>query len=254
MMSTAKEKPVLKMVDVDDLFIDHSYQRGLVSDITLKRIIDGFNPAAFGCLVAMNRGGRYFLTDGQQRLAVAKMMGIKKVPCAVYPAKDIANEAGAFVGINIRKTNVRPIHKFRALVLAGVSPEKEIAEWLDREGFQINSNSGPKDIEFPTRLVNTWITDQESAKKAVLCQYDIEAARPHSRVYEGLWYLFKNGIDVNKYVEKIRRQGGITAILRSIKTIELETGQRNYRIAALGIVRIVNYKTRKARINLSLEE
>jgi len=54
-----------------------------------------------------------------------------------------------------------------------------------------------------------------------------------------------NGIDVEKHADKLKRLGGRSAMLRSVKMLEIETGAKaSERGCGIGVLRLINYKRR----------
>jgi hypothetical protein len=61
--------------------------------------------------------------------------------------------------------------------------------------------------------------------------------------------LLTKGISVDEHADKLRRLGGRSAMLGSIKAIEIETNTKvNTRIGGLGVLRLINYKRRGNKI------
>jgi len=105
----------------DQLVIDRSYQRR-VSDggkARIKRGLKAFDWRRFGAITVVPVGDdKYACIDGQHRGIMAWAAGASVVPAIVFKA-DIAEQAMAFVGVNVNRTSVASIDKFRARVTAG---------------------------------------------------------------------------------------------------------------------------------------
>ena len=241
---------------VNELKIDTSYQRVEVSERNTLSIARSFNWCAFGTIIVMRRiNGENYIVDGQQRWLAAKRRGdISLVPCMLFESEGSEHEAMAFYSLNVNRMNVSSIYKFRARVKSKQDPELSISLWLAENNFFVTEDGKNKNgIDFPTTLINLWKTDSEASKEAIIVQKTINADEPlNSMEHKGLWYLKHNGIDIRKHIEKISRAGGKLAILRSIKSLQIETGVNiNLKACGIGILRVINHKRRKQKIQLN---
>jgi hypothetical protein len=241
------------MVAVDELKIDHTYQRPEVSDNNTLALARGFNWVAFNSIVVMERtNGDKYVVDGQQRLLAARRRGdIREVPCILFKSDGREHEARAFISLNIRRTNVPAVAKFNASVRASLSPEKQIADWLGTMGLTVTENGKDmKGLDFPTCLIRSWKQNTDACKKAVVIQRNVNGTEPlHSTCHKGIWWLLHNGIDVDEHSDKLKRLGGRSAMLRSVKTLEIETGAKaSERGCGIGVLRLINYKRRGSKI------
>ena len=241
------------MVAVDELKVDHAYQRPEVSDRNTLALAREFNWVAFNSIVVMERAnGDKYVVDGQQRLLAARRRGdIREVPCVLFKSDGRDHEARAFISLNVRRTNVPAVAKFNASVRAGLNPEKQIADWLASQGLTVTQDGKDMNgVDFPTSLMQSWKLNDEAARLAIQVQRDVNGTEPlHSVCHKGLWWLLHNGIDVTEHASKLKRLGGRAAILRSVKTLEIETGaMASVRGCGIGVLRLVNYKRRGNKI------
>lgn len=249
----------MRMIPIDELKIDDAYQRQEVSKKNTDKIAREFEWEAFNSLVVMERqNGEKYVIDGQQRLLAARKNGtIKNVPCILFKSIGKEHEASAFIALNTHRVTVGAVDKFRANMLAGASPEKEINEWMMRFMFNVGKDRRKdKCIDFPAILIRTWNADKESCKNAILTQYDINDGEPlHSNCHRGFWWLIHNGISVAKYSDKLKRLGGLSKITQYINMVEIETGMKaSEHLCGVAVLRLINFKTKnKVKINEGLE-
>jgi len=241
---------LLCRLKINDLKIDHTYQRLEASPHNTAVMARNFNWTAFGTVVVMERAnGEKYLVDGQQRVLAAIRRGnIKEVPCILFHSDGIDHEAKAFISLNVSRKPVNAADKFRARVLAYIEPELQINKWLVQNGFEVTSGGKSlKGIDFPTKLVWLWEKDAEASKEAILVQRLINGPEPLiSSIHLGLWYLKHKGIDIRSWVDKLACSGGRSALARSIRTAEIETDSHNtYKISAAGILRLINTGCRR---------
>jgi hypothetical protein len=240
-------------IAVDELKIDNAYQRPEVSDRNTLAIARAFNWVAFNSIVVMERAnGDKYVVDGQQRLLAAKRRGdIREVPCVLFKSDGREHEAQAFISLNVRRVKVPAVAKFNASVRAGLNPEKQIAEWLGTLGLSVmEDGKSTNGVCFPAHLIQTWNINADCCKRAVKIQRAVNGTDPlHSACHDGIFWLLDNGINVEDFTDKLCRLGGRSAMLRSIRTVEIETNTKaNMRIGGIGVLRQINYKRRGNKI------
>jgi hypothetical protein len=238
-------------VEVDVLNIDYAYQRPEVSTKNTLAIASKFNWVAFNSIVVMERAnGEKYVVDGQQRLLAARRRGdIREVPCMLFKSDGPEHEAIAFISLNVRRTNVPAVAKFKAKVSAGENPETQISEWLATQGLAVTEDGKSMNgLDFPTCLISCWNINEDACKKAVYIQRVVNGTEPlHSTVHKGFFWLLHNGINVYEHSDKLISLGGRAAILRSVKTLEIESGEKaSMRGCGMGVLRLVN-RGRRAR-------
>jgi hypothetical protein len=245
-------------IAVNILKIDHSYQRAEVSKPNTLALARAFNWVAFNSLVVMERAnGDKYVVDGQQRLLAARHRGdIKDVPCVLFKSDGRDHEAVAFISLNIRRSHVPAVAKFRASVSAGIEPEKEIHRFLEGIGLEVmEDGKSMKGLCFPNNLIQTWNINCECSKKAVIIQREINGIEPLvSSCHRGIFWLLCKGINVAEHVEKLKRLGGRTALMREIKAVEIESNMTTTnRLSGIAILRLINYRRRGSKITVESE-
>jgi hypothetical protein len=132
---------VEEWIDVDKLHIDQDTQRSLLIS-QVERIIKDFDPVSFGRISVSKRNDGYFVTDGQHRAYVAKLIGLKKVPCIVSENPNLGEkevkkfDAVNFLNINQNSQSVKPIDKYRVGVSAQVPEWLNVKEVIEDNGLQ----------------------------------------------------------------------------------------------------------------------
>lgn len=249
------DKGKFRNVPLDKINIDYSYQRDEVSKKNTAITARNFDWIACGCCIAMERpNGALFLVDGQQRYLAAKHRGdIKELPCLIFRSDGREHEANAFISINIRRSVVGSVDKFNAASNASLEPEKTIALWLSTLGLKVTRDSKDmKGVDFPSALVRPWKTDSRACQHAIITQRSINGMEPlNSNVHKGLWWLLHNNIDVNPHINKLISMGGRVGIQRSIKSLEIELGEKaGERLCGIAILRMINYKRKTTKIKI----
>lgn len=237
-------------VSIDDLRVDHSYQRPEVSNPNTLAIAREFSWAAFGSIVVMQRAGNaLYVVDGQQRLLAARRRGdITHVPCIVFQSDGRDHEAAAFIALNTRRSHVTSVVKYAASVSASIEPEKTIDVWLKSIGLKVSADGcDTKSISFPTVLISSWKMNDDICRKAIVTQQDVIGPDEplNNLVHKGMHWLYNSGVDVSKYADKLKATGGRPAMLRAIRSVAIETGATSsLRVCGLGILSVINSKRR----------
>jgi hypothetical protein len=259
------KKGVFRQIHIDDLFIDHSYQRGEVKKTKILTIARDFKWASFGALDVSDRGnGEYWVIDGQQRLAGLRRREYKgTVPCLVYALGDgegdiFKKESDSFYDRNVRRTPVNSICKFRSRCISEAEPETTIERELKNLGLFIGNGHGsdPQYIGFPTRLVSTWKESPEQTIRAIVLQRTINRGQIlNEEIHIGIFWLLVNGVDVGKYVESLIQRGGKEACLCGIHA-EMRKSKKlraSVYCAGIGILEEINTPLRK-KIQIKAKE
>ena len=124
-------------IDKTKLEVDHTYQRPEAKQKVL-RIAAEFSWRKFGCLVvSLREDDRHVVIDGQHRaLAAMKRDDVSLVPCMVFTELQLADEAGAFVGLNTARKPVSALVKYEAQLIAGDAVAVWVDETLNAFGFK----------------------------------------------------------------------------------------------------------------------
>lgn len=137
----SKQEPVIQNLRVDQLTVDHRYQRPL-DMARVRRMAASFDRQAIGVLhVNLREDGTLVVVDGQHRQAlVAMVQGDQAtVPCIVYYGLTIEEEASLYRKLNATK---RPgkYQDFRAGLIAGDPVWTDIARIVEGHGFRLTGN------------------------------------------------------------------------------------------------------------------
>lgn len=137
------EKPKLIWVPVDKIRIDRNYQREINSG-RVAQILRDFTWEQFGAVMLTELpDGTYNCYDGQHRTKAASLHpDIEEVPATVVPSKEMAQEAGAFLGVNLNRTAVTPVERYWAGLTAGNADYLHVKAVLDKAGCEVAAAAG----------------------------------------------------------------------------------------------------------------
>lgn len=137
-------KQTQEWIAVEDLAVDHAYQRPL-GERKIARMMKDFDPDLVGELVVSRRDdGTNVLLDGQQRReVVARLWGGKQqLPCLVYHGLTVEREAELFVGHNVLGTKPSAVEIFKARVASGDATAVDVERILRRLGLRVQTGKG----------------------------------------------------------------------------------------------------------------
>jgi hypothetical protein len=129
-------KPDVRMVAVNDLIVDESYQREAIA-AHVAGIAKNFDEEAFGVIVAGERDdGSLHPVDGFQRLNAAMERGVSHVPCQIIKSRGAEHEAELFGRLNKRR-GLSTHQLFKADVCAGKPDAVAVYEAITAAGLNV---------------------------------------------------------------------------------------------------------------------
>ena len=130
---------VMDVLNVKDLNIDTSYQRGERGGI--KKMIKNFNPDLLEVIsVNLRDDNKYYVIDGQQRVAACKIVGYEKLFAKVFIGLTVAEEAEIYVKINKGRTYVTAIETFKAKLRHGDKIAVELNNIFKENGYKVSQS------------------------------------------------------------------------------------------------------------------
>lgn len=138
-----KQRPELRWVAPQSLFVDATYQRDLSkrSVQIIKRAVAGFTWSKYKPPIVTKDGSKLHVIDGQHTAIAAATIGLTSIPVFMVAAGAIDERARAFVAHNTDRVAVTPIAMFNALVAAGDADACDIANVCKRAGVRIREYS-----------------------------------------------------------------------------------------------------------------
>jgi hypothetical protein len=129
-------------LDVDDLYVDNTYQRE-IDNGHVKKILEKFNWRFFQAVTVTKTEHGYATIDGQHRVKAAKIHPkIKKVPCIIVEADGINEEAEGFIIMNKMQRKITPVEMYWAALSAKIPEYLVIEAIFERTGVAVYSSSG----------------------------------------------------------------------------------------------------------------
>lgn len=190
---TKDEPGSLQMLHKDVLQIHPAYQRDVLPE-KVKAITAAWSWLSLGALVVGERGGEFWVIDGQHRaLAAKRRSDITHLPCVVFKTADVKTEARGFLDLNTGRKPVTAVSKQKALVAAGDEVAAFVQQQCDELGIEIKSTANhPGQIKCVAWCVRRAAEDKDVFRAvlslgAKLCAAD--GLPVQERMLEGLWML-----------------------------------------------------------------
>lgn len=129
-------KTALRVVNIEDIGFDPSYQRDVVR--SHRKIVSEFDENALGVpLVGQRSDGTLWCVDGRQRLTALGKLGKKTVRAEVFVSSGPEHEANVFKLVNGGRTKLQPGELFRAKLTAGDQEAWAIKSAVEAAGFKL---------------------------------------------------------------------------------------------------------------------
>ena len=182
----------LRVISKHDLKIDHTYQRD-ANDAKVKSIARDWSWVAFGALIVAERHGRFYVIDGQHRLNAALMRSdIRTLPCVVFDATSIEDEAGGFLQSNKNRKPISSLETYRAKLVSGDETALYLQDLFERNGVEVVAHTqvfGVKCVAIITRLAEQKRDALEAMFPIAVAIAKAEGVSVKERIIESLCYL-----------------------------------------------------------------
>ena len=236
------------MIPKGELNVDHSYQR---SKINRKRVVDisrSWDWVACNTLaVSLREDNSWWVIDGQHRKLAADLRSdITTLPCLVFEAESVKEEAMAFLAINTGKVGVGGLDRYRAMLRAGNPSAVGLNAVLESTGHKAGATGATKTVACIITLLTLFKDSQERFARLWPLIADMHPASPVlDAVAKGLWVTDKwlggnhRQITDTPYREKCLALGGPSAAAL-IRQECLMTGHGSLRVFGVAVAKWLN--------------
>jgi hypothetical protein len=253
-----------EMVPLRDLHVDERYQR-IVNKGAVARIARNWSwPSCGVLLVSKRHDDRYFIFDGQHRWEAAKLstgepwgQEIPALPCLVFEALPLKDEAINFLGANTERRVMYLAHQYNALLMSGDALAKKAEELAEVAKRKVSVTAGPNTISCISRVMQSLRTDEEALRRVwpTICAL-MEGRLFHERIVKGVFELERrmpDGLSLSerRFLARLLSVGADT-ILREIKNIVAIEGNAGQRVVAMGVARAYN-RGNKAPLRINFD-
>lgn len=134
-----------QLIPVSSLSVD-IYQRG-IDPLRIKNMVANFDAALLGSIIVSERGGKYYVIDGQHRVILCKKVGVTSLMAIVLEGLTLEEEAKYFNHYNGARGERKGLHKetiFNANVIAKDETSLQIKQIVEGAGLRFGRGQGPK--------------------------------------------------------------------------------------------------------------
>jgi len=192
---TLKDSPgEMRRLNKNVLQVHPAYQRHAV-ETKIKMIAAAWSWVACGAIIVGNRGGEYWVIDGQHRvLAARRRADIDSMPCLVFETESVEQEAQGFLDANTGRKPVSSIDKFRASIASGDETAKYVDALFSELGITPRATaSKPLEIKSMAWALARARENREAFDVVVRMAADLcKETIVHEMLLDGLYYLHTN--------------------------------------------------------------
>jgi hypothetical protein len=242
---TAQDKPgSVQYIKKTLLKMHPSYQRNVATKKVLN-MASSWSYIACGCIIVGNRGGEYWVVDGQHRvLAACKRSDIDALPCLVFDTQGVIQEAIGFLKTNTLRKPITSMDKFRAKLAALDDVALYVNSLFDELGIQPKATaSNPMEI----KSLNWALTKASCDKESFTAVIRLAAEICHNHVLsekllDGLFYIHKYTDETlcDKRLRSRIKQIGVEALLESANRAAAYYTKGGAKVWADGMMNAIN--------------
>lgn len=197
---------------VSDLFVDTRYQRPL-DERRVAKMKNHYDERLLGALEgSLRSNGKIAVFDGQHRLIMAEILGLKDLPVLVHENLTPEEEACLFEKLNEERKATRPIDRHKSRVFRGEPNAVELDNAIRSMGYELGYGGGsgnPRIITAYTHLAKAQKLGGASLVEQILAFHDAWApdVRPSAGILAGLLWLFtaktNEELDIDRLLKKV---------------------------------------------------
>lgn len=218
----------------DEEFVDH--------------IVANFDPEQVGYPVVSHRDGKFYIIDGQHRIAAIKLWNESdkiSIECRVYEGLSSEEEAEMFLRNNDKKT-VPTFTRFQVATEANWAVEVEINKIVKQCGLKVSQGKAPGSISAVTTLRRVYDRAGATglAKTLLLIRDGFGDVGMGSTVIDAMALIvqrYGDQIDGEIFIKKMAStHGGLTGVLNRAAVIQNTTGRSKANCVAAAIIDAYN--------------
>jgi hypothetical protein len=209
---TKDEPGALKMLHKDALQIHPAYQRDAIL-FKVKEITANWSWVGCGAIVVGERGGEFWVIDGQHRVLAAKRRSdITTLPCVVFQTEGVRQEAVAFLDLNTGRKPVSSLGKFKAMIAAGDEKACIVHKTLESLGITAKASAGRQgELKSVAWAVKRAGENPEKFELVMRTAAELSHDMPIAeKLLDGLWYIndrLPGGIGEKRFADRVRSIG-----------------------------------------------
>jgi hypothetical protein len=239
----------LEVVTIDDLQVDHRYQRDL-NQTFVELILADYDPVAADVLTISRReDGSEWIVNGQHHAAAARLAGETEALAWVYEGLSVMQEADLRLKANHRKSDTH-LDRFHAAFEAGRENAVQIVRLTEEFGTRVNrSGNSHTGINAASALEAVYKVDEGLLLRRTLkflrdTYGQIGGDNAQEAMIRGVsWFILQHSteasmVDVRDRLEK----AGVEEIVRKARTTKAAMGGSLWINVYRAMVEIYNYR------------
>lgn len=127
-------------IPVSEIKIDTGYQRRLREKV--NRMVANWDYNLCDVVLVSYRNGKFYVIDGQHRVAAAKRVGAEFLPCQIVEGLSREEEAARFVALNSGVSPLSQYDTWNANLLCGDPVDTEVKRICDKWGIEVSDRRG----------------------------------------------------------------------------------------------------------------
>lgn len=194
------------LIDKSLLLLDERYQRTQNKE-KVSVIASHWSWQACGCiLVASRKVGdaiKYFVFDGGHRVEAAKKLpDVVLLPCMVFEAMSVAEEAESFLKVARERRPITGLERFKAEVTAKDATAKLVLELVHQAGRKV----GKDDVACVRAIGECLIRDERIFRRIWQCVAELSIGQPLTEILvQGLFHIERNLAGGDSIADPIHR-------------------------------------------------
>lgn len=236
----------LKWVPIAMMRVSSLAQRELNSN-RVNKIAAGFDPEQIGAPTVNERGGHFYIIDGQHRIEALKEIGWgdQQLQCWAYTGLSEEEEAEKFLTLNDTLT-VDAYSKFKVGIQAGREEECDIDRIVRGQGLIVSRDHIEGAISAVGTLRRVYNRDGAAvlARSLGLIRDAYGDAGLEAAVIDGIGLLcgrYNGELDMPNAVQRLSgAMGGVNGLLNKANVIRHSTGNAKGHCVAAAAVDIIN--------------
>ncbi len=235
-----------RWLPIADLHVSERAQRDHRPEKS-EAIAAAFDPDMFGVINVSERDGKFWIVDGQHRIAALRLMGWhdQQVQCWVTIGTSEQRDAKVFLGLNDTR-NVSAYDKFRIGITAGLHDECDIERIVLANGAVISSNHyQDNSTKAVSALRDVYRRGPEVLGRTIRIILGAYGGRAlQSNIIKGVGMFcarYGDQVDEALVIDRLNAtRGGVSALEQQGNVFKQQTGKSKPYCIAGAVVQIVN--------------
>lgn len=244
--TTVDQPGVPYLAKKQELHIESTYQRTMISDTRVAAITREWSWISCGSLICAERAdGTLWVVDGQHRMCAAmRRSDIQELPCLVFKSTGLEHEALAFFRANTVRGSVSPFDKLRSQLAFGDQLAIDAVNLMEDAGYKPSNSHGASNT---VSCIAGFLTAMRQSRGALVKVWPLIAELHNGLqikkpVFDALVYLARFGTDDITSPQWRARvvKRGINEITNSIDRARMLLSHSGAKLCAQATLEVIN--------------